>query len=145
MKTLENYPWVYKNFTQKEVACKCGCGLMPKKEMIDTLQALRTACGFPFIVTSGARCPDYNSKVSNTASEGEHTRGEAIDLNLFGENLYFLMSFIFPFYFFGSKNNKGLSPITRIGLHQKGDVRSRFIHLGISTAEHLPHPTIWTY
>lgn len=64
-----------------KLRCSCGCGRM---EMNDTfmkkLDSVRERAGFGFRVTSGYRCPTYNSKVSSTGERGPHTTGRAVDI-----------------------------------------------------------------
>ncbi len=70
---------VSKNFRTEEVDCNCGCGNMLSESCIDKLQRLRTRCGFPFDISSAARCPDYNRRVGGS-SRSDHTKYEAFDL-----------------------------------------------------------------
>lgn len=67
-----------KNFSRAELACKCGCGLVPQQGLIDALQKLRDAIG-PLTVTSGARCEKYNSQVGGEKAS-QHILGMAVDL-----------------------------------------------------------------
>lgn len=50
-------------FTDKELNCNCGCGLLPPYESLERLYLLRLLCGFPLYINSAARCKNYNSKV----------------------------------------------------------------------------------
>lgn len=50
-------------FTNKELNCNCGCGLLPPQEFVNKLYAIRLICGFPLPVTSCARCKTYNPKI----------------------------------------------------------------------------------
>jgi hypothetical protein len=67
-------------FTEKEFACKCGCG---RAEMMpSTLAKLITArhmAKIPFHITSGFRCEAHNKAVGGK-SEGAHTSGYAVDI-----------------------------------------------------------------
>jgi uncharacterized protein YcbK (DUF882 family) len=75
---------VFKHFKREEFACnpeKCGCGQnWIDDNFIVILDTLRERAGFPFIVDSGFRCPDYNDKVSSTGRDGPHTTGWAVDI-----------------------------------------------------------------
>ena len=77
---------MYTNFTEKELACKCGvCGkgaadMSPS--FMAKLEAIREACGFPLPVTSGFRCQAHNAKVSGTGLHGPHTTGHAVDIRI---------------------------------------------------------------
>jgi uncharacterized protein YcbK (DUF882 family) len=67
------------NFTVDEVACPCGCGMMPTDEALIRLQGLRYDLDRPLIVTSGARCPDYNERIDG-AENSRHMKGDAFDI-----------------------------------------------------------------
>lgn len=70
----------YPSFTEAEFACKCGCGAANMDpEFMAALQAARTACLFPFIVTSGYRCADYNARLGG-APHSKHVSGKAADI-----------------------------------------------------------------
>lgn len=49
------------------------------------LQPLRDACGFPINITSGLRVLALNRAVGGS-STSQHTRGEAVDINVPGRN-----------------------------------------------------------
>jgi zinc D-Ala-D-Ala carboxypeptidase len=121
-----------KNFTPAEVACKCGCGKLPEQSFMELVQILRDVVGFPFKVTSGARCSTYNQKVSTTGPEGPHTTGRAIDIAVYGERALKLIRAAL------------MSGITGIGVMQHGPIEKRFIHLDDLPAAHK-RPNVWTY
>lgn len=124
--------WTY--FSVEELRCRCGCGradmdadFMPKIVM------LRRLLGFPFIVSSAFRCPEYNQEVSSSGPAGPHTTGRAIDIVVGGANAMRLVV---------------LAPahgITGIGIKQHGPWNKRFIHLDDLQAPAYPRPTIWSY
>lgn len=66
-------------FTKKEMACRCGCGMLPKHSFMLLLLELRRMTG-PLIITSGARCAKHNSKVAKSGSTGPHVQGVAVDI-----------------------------------------------------------------
>ena len=120
------------HFPDHELACKCGCGMLPAKDFMEKIEALRRSLGFPMAVTSAARCPDHNAKVSGTGRTGPHTTGRAIDLAVSHSKAYAVVS---------SATFMGFSGI---GVQQKGG--SRFIHLDdLRNAPGQPRPTIWSY
>lgn len=49
-------------FTDEELNCNCGCGLLPPQDFVNKLYAIRIICGFPLLVSSCARCKKYNPK-----------------------------------------------------------------------------------
>lgn len=80
------------NFTEAELACRCGCGMLPSEYLIADLQALRNACGFPFPVTSGARCAKHNASQGG-AVKSLHVQGQACDIAIINsEQRYKLIS-----------------------------------------------------
>jgi uncharacterized protein YcbK (DUF882 family) len=120
------------HFSKESVACKCGCGLLPEQPFMNRIEMLRNSCGFPLVVTSGARCPSYNAKVSSTGENGPHTTGRAIDLGVSRKQAYTVVKKALELGFTG------------IGIQQKG--ASRFIHIDdLADAPNQPRPTIWSY
>ena len=60
--------WKWPNFTPEELACKCGgrhCGgeYWHDPDVLDMLQAARTAVGKPFKINSAHRCDGHNKDV----------------------------------------------------------------------------------
>lgn len=118
------------HFSAKELTCKCGCGMLPAQDFMNKVEQLRVSCGFSMPVTSAARCPAYNAKVSGTGTTGPHTTGRAIDLAVDRERAYMVLSAAISMGFTG------------IGVQQKGS--GRFIHLDDLPASH-GRPTVWSY
>lgn len=129
-----NHEWPYVYFTQNEMACKCGCGLLPLPVFMDVLEDMRIAADFPFIVTSGARCPAHNSKVASTGLNGPHTLCRAADIAVAGIKAWRVAELAFA---------KGM---TGIGWKQHGPHGSRIIHLdNLDNSPLHPRPIIWSY
>ncbi len=119
--------WKYFKFSEFE--CKCGCGGNDiDASFVDMLDELRGIVGFPFIITSGYRCPDYNDKISTTGRTGPHTTGRAVDISSSHQNALEIISYGYKVGFSG------------YGVNQKG--KSRFIHL-----DDIPrlYKMIWSY
>ena len=120
------------HFPASSVACKCGCGMLPKADFMEKVEALRVKLGFPLPVTSAARCATHNAKVSATGASGPHTTGRALDVGVRGENALRVIV---------EARNMGF---TGIGVSQKG--AARFIHIDdLPNAEGQPRPTVWSY
>lgn len=120
------------HFTAEEVACKCGCGMLPKQDFMDRAERLRVRFGKPLKVTSGARCPKHNAEVSHTGDDGPHTQGRALDFAIRGADALHLVDCALE------------EGFTGIGISQKGD--SRFVHVDdLPNADGQPRPTIWSY
>lgn len=112
------------HFTESEFKCPCCGKAQMDQEFLETLDFVRNALGFPFVITSGYRCPDYNNQISSTGSDGPHTTGKAADIALSYANARAAID-LFVYEFNG------------IGLKQHGT--GRFIHV-----DQL-EPRIWTY
>ena len=69
-----------KNFSSKELCCRCGCKEGPKLEMISALQRVRDALGRPMILTSAMRCKKHNEKVGGRP-KSRHLDGLAVDVS----------------------------------------------------------------
>jgi uncharacterized protein YcbK (DUF882 family) len=96
------------------------------------IERLRIICGFPLPVTSAARCPEYNAKVSDTGRTGPHTTGRAIDIAVSHDKAWTVLAMAISLGFTG------------IGVQQKGT--SRYLHLdNLPNAPGQPRPTIWSY
>ena len=127
----------YRNFTRAEFRCKCGkcdsSGREISDELLDAVPALRTMCDFPFVITSGYRCPIHPAEAKKDFV-GSHALGMAVDIGVNREEAIHLLKIAM---------NSGL--FTGIGVNQKGS--GRFIHLDIATDSdvHAPRPNIWTY
>ena len=110
-----------------------GSGAKMNNAFIVHLNELRSRCGFPLIVSSGYRSPEYNSKVSSSGSDGAHTTGKAADLLVSHDKAFIVLREAFA-----------MGVFTGIGINQKGN--QRFIHLDIcDISDGLPRIAIWTY
>lgn len=109
-------------FKNSELECKCRCGLLPDTKSIESLYAVRLILDIPMIITSGARCEEYNQAVGGS-KESYHLIG-AFDIKVPLEHEYHLIEVaqFVGFTGIGIKNNS-------------------FIHID---AHHLD-PVVWTY
>ena len=108
------------NFSKSEMASRCGCGIFEMDdEFMRMLQELRNQMNGPLRVTSARRCDTHNHEVSTAKNKknGVHTLGQAADVLISGERAMLL---------FEKARHIGFSGI---GLSQKGDHTSRFVHL----------------
>lgn len=122
----------YKNFTEAEFLCHCGCGRADQSpSFMARLQRVRQVYGRPMIVTSGFRCPTHNARVSpKTGLDGPHTTGHAVDIAARGGDVFALV---------GLAMSQGM---TGIGLLQAGNY-ARYCHLDDLSG--ATRPWIWTY
>jgi zinc D-Ala-D-Ala carboxypeptidase len=121
-----------KYFSLAETECRCKCGFDLTDECKQKLDSLREAHGKPLTMTSGARCPSYNAKVSETGTTGPHTTGNAADLAVARGDAYNVMRLAFQLGFTG------------IGVKQKGE--GRYLHLDtLREGPGQPRPTVWSY
>jgi zinc D-Ala-D-Ala carboxypeptidase len=122
---------IYKGyFTPEELDCS-HC----KKQGMDPLfmemvVELRERLRFPFIVTSGYRCPSHPNETHRTTSA--HQAGKAIDICVSGPRALKLIREALNMGFVG------------LGVSQKGaDLSKRFIHLDMWVEG--PRPSVWSY
>jgi len=64
------------HFTNEEMQCRCGCGLLPDFDFMRRLYAMRLILNIPLVVISGARCAAYNASVGGRVGS-THLRGAA--------------------------------------------------------------------
>ena len=132
---MKLYP-IGSKFTTQEFGCPCGCGFGDKEEHIDSnlinkLNMMRILYGKPMVVTSGARCTEYNASVGGTENSAHlphyHTgQCRAVDL-LVTESI---QRFSLVSHALGTG-------IERIGLG------SNFLHFDV--APDLPRPVMFNY
>ena len=128
--------WPYRDFTQDEMRCKCGCSdERMNADFMWLLQALRTVTGIPMRVTSGYRCPSHDAAVggSTNPGAGPHTTGRAIDIALSGSEARTVV---------GAAIFMGF---TGVFLLQKGHDSGRFLHLDNLSSDYGRRPTIGTW
>lgn len=123
---MTNLTW---HFTVEEMQCKCGCGVTPPESFMRELEDLRTIVDFPFRVTSGFRCETYDKSIGGA---GVHPIG-AVDINLWGHQVWKLVQVATA------------RDWTGIGLQQRGDYLTRFVHIDRLSKHTHPRPWIWTY
>ncbi|MFQ5509929.1 MAG: D-Ala-D-Ala carboxypeptidase family metallohydrolase [Leptospirillia bacterium] len=118
------------HFPASEIACRhCG-DLVMHPPFMDRLERLRAAFAHPMPVTSGYRCPAHDATIGGA---GVHPTGRAVDVALSGADLYRLLALALSMGFTG------------IGIHQRGPMEQRFIHLDDMEDGHTPRPRIWSY
>ena len=118
----------WKHFTEEELACPCNCGLEMNNVFMEKVVQMRKTAGFPFSVTSGARCQAYDESIGG---RGPHRTGRALDIRISGTDAFELVRLG---YLFGMKG---------FGIKQHGDHGSRFIH--IDDLDYGTRPWIWSY
>ncbi len=134
--TKQEFMRRWPNFAPEEFACKCGqcgaeSGMKMDPETMDWLQDLRSDLDFPFVVTSGYRCPSHPEE-KKKAEPGAHAQGKAVDLSISGSQALTLVCSA-PVYHF-----------TGVGVKQHGN--HRFVHLDtMSASTNRPRPWIWSY
>ena len=70
----------FKYFTLDEFACQETGENEIKTEFVERLDALRDACGFPFVITSGYRSPRHSIEAKKPNGPGQHASGIAADI-----------------------------------------------------------------
>lgn len=123
----------YKNFVASEFACKHSNIVKMHPDVLEILQSIRDAIDKPVFISSGYRHESHPVE-SMKDKPGEHTRGMAVDVIVYGEKALDMI-----------KLAQELG-VRRIGLHQRGRASGRFLHLGIADkfTREFP-PGLWTY
>lgn len=134
---MSDSPWPH--FSIRELSCKCGCGRWEMNaEFMEKMERLRLSYGFPIYPTSAMRCEVHDMAVGSSSEPGKgpHTWGHAMDVRVYGRRALRFVEAAFK-----------IGGFTGIGLSQKGDVNSRFIHIDDLEGHEArsPRPWIWTY
>lgn len=127
----------YPNFSREEFECSATGYCDMNADFMEQIQILREVYGRPMVVTSGYRDPIEHPIEANKTRPGAHAYGVAADFKVSYGDAYELLAAAIE-----------LNVFTGIGIAQKGDPASRFIHLDTATSEMLdgaPRPTVWSY
>ena len=124
--------WRWPNFSPEEFRCHHSGRYLLVPGFLDRLQALRSAMGWSFHITSGYRDVSHPVEVRKPRP-GSHATGRAVDSALSGERAFRVIT---------AAAGHGF---TGIGVNQKGT--SRFIHLDDLDANsfHAARPMVWSY
>ncbi len=118
-----------KNFSQDEMACKCGCNVSAmSEEFMVKLQELRDRCGFALPVNSGYRCASHNEAI-NGHPNSAHQSGEGADLSCERDKARIVIQYALEMGF-------------SVGIAQKGE--SRYVHVD-TKIRHSGKPNLWSY
>lgn len=123
--------WPYRNFSPSEFVSNGNGSILVVPSFMRKLQTLRDMMGFPLIISSGYRDPAYNDKISSTGPDGPHTTGRAVDIQVYGEHAFLVLS------------HAHASGFTGIGLKQTGPHKWRYVHL--DDIDGSTRPWVWTY
>jgi uncharacterized protein YcbK (DUF882 family) len=124
----ESFNGRWKNFSDEELKCQHTGLLNPNPEFIelmDNIQKLRNKCG-PLTISSAYRHPTHPIEAAKD-SPGMHSLA-AVDIKCSGLSAMTVLEAAVRLEFSG------------IGIQQKGDYNSRFIHLDLRAS-----PTLWSY
>ena len=114
-----------RHFTDKETACKCGCGYNePHPDLMDKLDELREELGEPVTLNSVCRCEKHNKEVGGSPTSS-HLDGTAADIKCVGSAKGYKMMRLLPHLF------------RRIG------ERFDFIHVDVDKTK--PQDVRWLY
>jgi uncharacterized protein YcbK (DUF882 family) len=112
-----------KYFKQHEFECKCGCGFdHVNPELVYKLDRARSMAKIPFIVNSGCRCPEHNTK-ENGSKNSAHMDGDAADIRVHNDH----------------ERAKMLIALVLAGFERIG-IRKDFIHVDVR-----PGVASWVY
>jgi zinc D-Ala-D-Ala carboxypeptidase len=116
-----------KYFNRKEFACQYTGKNEISPELIDKLDELREACGFPFIITSGYRDSTHPIEAKKTKA-GTHAQGIAADIKVNN----------------GLQRFKIVEEAIKLGFTGIGVARS-FVHVDIRNPDDTTPYVMWTY
>lgn len=114
-------------FKDNDFKCKCGCGMDVTRDVKSLADMGRHICGFPWIVTSGARCEAHNIR-SKGRKTSAHLKGLAVDVKF--HNSYEKFKIVETLIKLG---------VTRIGINEK----FMFVHFDIDTTK--PQEVLFKY
>lgn len=125
---------LYPNFFKEEFRCQAtGKDPIMAEEVLDFLQTMRNDLGFALPVSSGYRSPEHPIE-ARKSKPGEHSKGLAVDIKCYGAKFFKILDYC------------RTHEIKRIGIHQKGPLSGRFIHIGVGKKEDgLVNVAAWTY
>lgn len=104
-----------------------GSGERMQLELVERLDQLRAACGFPLIVASGYRTDKHNKRVGGVDSSS-HTAGWAVDIRAVSSDARWTI----------------VRNAIELGFNRIG-IASTFLHLDCSPDPSHPENRIWTY
>ena len=133
MEIVKDDEWgLYPNFSKKEMACKYTGKCFVTHKLMKTLQDVRDIWGKSIIITSGYR--DVSHPVErDKVNRGEHTYGLAADIKVSGTDALALLEIMLEL------------GVQRIGVNQKGNYATRFLHVGVGDTQGKFKPAVWSY
>jgi len=117
-----------KYFKPEEFLCQHCQAEGIQNSFVETLDAIREECNFPFVVNSGYRCADHPIEAKKE-KPGAHQGGYAADISVRGERALKLIEVAIR------------HGVKRVGINQKGG--GRFVH--IDTDPDRVSPAMWSY
>lgn len=125
---MDKSDWILVDFFKpEEFACTCCGEVKISMKLVRILDKARGKAGFPFAVSSGYRCPEYNALIGGGP---EHELGLAADIVARqSRTRYHVLFSVWE-----------VHPINRIG------VDKTFIHFGVGTIDDgLDENVLWPY
>ena len=114
------------HFSRSEFACRCGCGRADVDlRLVSRLEMVRRVLDRPMVITSGARCPEWNRAVGGKPNSA-HLQGTAADIQCERSLERFEL----------------VREALAAGFRRVGIARD-FVHLDL--ADDLPQPRLWLY
>jgi len=116
-----------RHFSEKELKCKHTGECEMDEDFMTLLETLRMAHNKPMHLSSAYRSPDHPIELKKD-KPGDHANGKAIDVLCYGEDALNILNTALALGF------------NAIGISQKGEHKSRFIHIGMRK-----YSAIWSY
>lgn len=122
-KCLEDFKTMkYKYFNEKDDPKMIGVSPI----LMTKIDKMREYCGFPFVITSGYRTPEYNATLKDSVEDSAHCNGLAIDIACPDS----------------SKRMKMIESAFEQGIKRVG-IGSNYLHFDIDDTK--PQKVIWLY
>ena len=122
--------WEY--FTHEELACRGTGECIMDEKFMNKLIKIREELDRPMMLSSAYRHPAHNSAI-NGAKDSPHVYGRAVDILCIGNIAYKILGLAIK------------HDMTGIGVSQRGNHDSRFIHLDNMSEHTHPRPWVWSY
>ena len=122
--------WEY--FTHEELACQGTGECDMNEDFMHKLMTIREELDRPMVLSSAYRHPAHNSAI-NGAKDSPHIYGRAVDVQCMGNIAYKIIELSIK------------HDMTGIGVSQRGNHDSRFIHIDNMSSDTHPRPWVWSY
>lgn len=121
-------------FTDKELACGCGCGLLPPQPLVRMLYTLRLLFNYKILTHSAARCHKYNKQIGGSPNS-LHLPQDNVD-----EGIITGAFDISAKYVHHQHEHELIKHAMHVGFRGIGIKNNEFLHI-----DNRPNPAVWVY